>query len=130
MRAFRFSDAITGPGARTWLLSIVRNACFTALGRGKARPALEELDEESHPASGDDPEAQLLRKVDGRIIDEEIERLLPEFREVIVLRELEGLSYKEIAGVAGIPLGTVMSRLSRARRQLQTALAARGRSAP
>ena len=130
LRAFRFSDAMTGTGARTWLLSIVRNACFTALGRARARPASEEFDEERHPGNGADPEMQVVRNAERKMIDEELERLPPEFREVVVLRELEGLSYKEIAGVAGIPLGTVMSRLSRARRQLQKQLAARERSGP
>jgi RNA polymerase sigma-70 factor (ECF subfamily) len=126
LRAFRFVDSLQG-GAKAWLLSIVRNACFTRMSR--ERPS-EQFDEELHGSVEIDPELLAQRAADRALIDEELEKLPPEFREALVLRELEGLSYKEIAQVAGVPIGTVMSRLSRARRLLMRALVQRGRSAP
>jgi RNA polymerase sigma-70 factor (ECF subfamily) len=129
VRAFRFSDSFHGESARTWLLAIVRNQCFTFLRRGGS--ALAQVDsyvEELHPPSegapavsgsaGQDPEAAALLRADAGLVDEALSALAPEFREALVLRELEGLAYKEIAQVAGVPIGTVMSRLSRARAAL------------
>jgi RNA polymerase sigma-70 factor (ECF subfamily) len=131
MRAYRAIDRLQGTGARTWFLSIVRNTCFTALERARPRASADEFDEERHVSTGtDNPEEILLRGADVVAVGEELERLAPEFREAIVLREIEGLSYKEIADVAGIPIGTVMSRLSRGRRNLIRALSARERGTP
>jgi RNA polymerase sigma-70 factor (ECF subfamily) len=132
LRAYRSIDRLQGTGARTWFLSIVRNACFTALDRARPRAAAADVfDEERHVAiDADDPEEILLRGADVAAVGEELDKLAPEFREAIVLREIEGLSYKEIADVAGIPLGTVMSRLSRGRRNLIRALSARDRGTP
>jgi RNA polymerase sigma-70 factor (ECF subfamily) len=122
---------LQGQSGRTWFLSIVRNACFTALERGKPRAATDEFDEERHVATeSDDPEEILLRGAEVAAVGEELEKLAPEFREAIVLREIEGLSYKEIADVAGIPIGTVMSRLSRARKNLIRALTLREQGTP
>ncbi len=103
-----------GTSARAWLLTIVRN-------RGGA---VLEFDEAQHSGAveGEHPEAALLRSAANESLRRALDSLAPEFREVIVLRELEGLSYKEISDVAGVPVGTVMSRLSRARKRLQEAL--------
>jgi RNA polymerase sigma factor (sigma-70 family) len=132
LRAYQFCGNFRGADARAWLLAIVRNTCYTWLGRNRAREPATTFDEEKHSGAGpaDDPEALLLRGEDKRLLWEALEELAPEFREVIVLRELEGLSYKEIAGVTGIPLGTVMSRLARARERLQQRLAGRMSEGP
>ena len=128
LRAFRFLDGFSGNNPRAWLLSIVRNAAQTHLQQDRGRTLGTAFDEERHAAGAsaerppETPEAALQRKDRQRAVDDAVRALPVEFREVFVLRELEGLSYKEIAGIAGIPLGTVMSRLSRARRQLQAAL--------
>jgi RNA polymerase sigma factor (sigma-70 family) len=127
LRAFRFFTSYKGGDARPWFLTIVRNAVsswrererrtdaipFSALDREGGEPFVEAL---ASPV--EDPEAMLRRLEGEAVIDGLLERLPPEFREVLVLRELEGLSYKEIAEVARIPIGTVMSRLARARRLL------------
>lgn len=112
LRAHRFLDSCREETARQWVLRIVRNACYDWL-RGRSAVRLEELDE----AVGEieTPESLLLKADERLLLDELIGMLPPDYREVIVLREFEELSYKEIAEIAGIPLGTVMSRLSRAR---------------
>jgi RNA polymerase sigma-70 factor (ECF subfamily) len=123
-RALAHFDGFRGTSARPWLLAIVRNTCFRMLeSRGRAPAPLEEEAHAVIDLPQRDPERQLLRSVEAREINDAVAALLPEFREVFILRELEGLSYKEIAEVAGIPLGTVMSRLSRARADLQRRLA-------
>ena len=110
--------------ARAWLLAIVRNTAYSSRQRGRGDALKTEFDERQHSAgvADDHPEAALLRKADQESFDRALDLLAPEFREVIILREIEGLSYKEISDVAGVPVGTVMSRLSRARTRLQTAL--------
>ena len=127
LRAFRFFDGYRGGDARAWLLSIVRNACYDWLRRSKALDAATEFDEELHSAESDSvsPEALALQVADSRRLEQALEELPQAFREVLVLRELEGLSYKEIAEVVSIPIGTVMSGLSRARRRLRQALSQR-----
>lgn len=133
IRAFRHFDGFRGERARGWLLSIVRNACWSFLSR-RGLPG-ETFDEERDSAAvvplqlSPGPETELLRIDQARRIREEVEALRPEFREAFILRELEGLSYKEIAEVTAVPLGTVMSRLSRARRELQARLGDQGRKA-
>jgi len=126
LRATRHFDGFRGVDGRAWLLSIVRNACFTLLRRRRSGSEVVEFEEEMHSvedgASG--PEADLARTIAAEQVQEGLARLPVEFREVLVLREMEGLSYKEIAQVAGVPIGTVMSRLARARRQLSAALTA------
>lgn len=122
LRAFRFIDGFRGGDSRAWLLTIVRHTCYTWLRKNRAHePAAfdEELDDFEAEASA---EELLLQNADQHALRRAIEDLPAEFREVIVLRELEGLSYKEIAVIAGVPLGTVMSRLARARKRLQQSL--------
>jgi RNA polymerase sigma factor (sigma-70 family) len=130
LRAFRFFDRLRGLEARPWLLAIVRNTCYTLLDKGRQRGDQVEFDEErdsdfaaqSTESGSGDPALQLFRKIEKARIDEAIERLPPVYREVIVLRELEELAYEEIAQIANVPVGTVMSRLSRGRAMLRERL--------
>jgi RNA polymerase sigma factor (sigma-70 family) len=129
LRALQFFDGFHGVNARAWLLAIVRNAFYTWLEqRHRGHELADPFDETVHAPErgGGDPEVELLRRADGRLLRKGFEALPLPLREVMVLRELEGLSYKEIAAVAAVPIGTVMSRLSRARRQLQDFLIAHG----
>jgi len=120
LRAFRFFDSFRGQNSRAWFLRIVRNTAFTALKRGRGQEGDIVFDEELH--TPENPETIVASQSD-QVHDREtvraaIEQLAPEFREVITLRELEECSYKEIAEIAAVPIGTVMSRLARARAQL------------
>ncbi|MDD5248747.1 MAG: sigma-70 family RNA polymerase sigma factor [Rhodocyclaceae bacterium] len=126
LRAYAAFDGLRGDNARPWLLAIVRNTCFTWLARNGAASAQVEYDDEIHGATAaqGDPETLALRADADRVVDAAIERLPLEFREVIVLRELEDMAYKDIAAVLAIPVGTVMSRLARGRRLLARYLAA------
>jgi RNA polymerase sigma-70 factor (ECF subfamily) len=122
LRAYRFFDGFHGGDGRTWLLAIVRNTCYTWLHQNR-RPSLALEEDLPDPDSGrSNPEALLLGSVDHELLHRALDELPVEFREAIVLRELEGLSYKEISAIAEVPLGTVMSRLARARSRLQKAL--------
>src|SRR5258706_14630987 len=109
------------------MLMSVRDACYTWLRPNRGQELTPSFDEAIHAVECDDlnPETLLLHNADRQILKQALEALPMEFREVVVLRELEGLSYKEIGAIADIPLGTVMSRLARARRRLQHDLAAR-----
>ena len=124
LRAFRFFENLRGENSRAWFLQIVRNASFTALKKRRPEEMNITFDEELHgaPASPIESGAVLDLAQDRQTVRAAIEQLPPEFREMIALRELEGLSYKEMADVAGVPIGTVMSRLARGRRQLQLIL--------
>jgi RNA polymerase sigma-70 factor (ECF subfamily) len=121
MRALTYFPSFRGENARAWVLRIVRNAAYSAL---KARAGerwlpLADADDETGVAlvdPGDDPEAALIKARGLDRLDTLLERLPPELRETLVLRELESLSYRDIAQVTGAPIGTVMSRLWRARR--------------
>jgi RNA polymerase sigma factor (sigma-70 family) len=125
LRAFRFFGSFRGGDARAWLLKIVRNTCYTQLQKNQPQELATTFDEEIH--SEDDgsmnPETLLLRSADSQLLRQALEELPVNFREVLVLRELEGLSYREIAEVSNIRLGTVMSSLSRARERLRQSLA-------
>ncbi len=126
LRALRFSAGFRGGDPRAWLLAIVRNASYDWLrGRGSAELATP-FDEAIHGRDErqSTQEMRLIQEVDLEQVRLEIEALPLAWREVLILREFEELSYKEIAGVVGIPLGTVMSRLSRARARLQERLTA------
>ena len=122
LRAFRFFDGFRGGDGRAWLLTIVRHTCYTWLQKNRAHELVSFDEGLEDVESGASPEELLLQSADQQTFRNALEELPVEFREVIILRELEGLSYKEIAGIAGIPLGTVMSRLARARKQLQRRL--------
>lgn len=124
LRAFRFFDSFRGGDSRVWLLAIVRNTCYTWLHQRRANDLTTTFDDELHDAACDtyNPERVLLQSIDKQILREAIEELPVEFREVVILRDLEDLSYKEIAQVSGVPLGTVMSRLARGRGRLQRSL--------
>jgi RNA polymerase sigma-70 factor (ECF subfamily) len=128
LRALRFFDGFQGGNARSWLLAIVRNSFYTWLGQHREQEQDASFDEEVHVVeqAGGDPEAELLRQADAELLRQALAALPLAFREVMVLREVEGLAYKEIAAIAGIPIGTVMSRLARARRHLQAYLVTHG----
>jgi RNA polymerase sigma-70 factor (ECF subfamily) len=124
LRAHRYFASFQGIDGRAWLLGIVRNTCMTRLNKRSPEPltALTETRERSEHV-GDDPEAALLLKENIASLRTCIEALPPEYREVVIMRELEELSYKEIAEAASIAIGTVMSRLNRARKRLENCLA-------
>ena len=130
LRALQFFDGFHGVNARAWLLTIVRNSFYSWLQqRNRGHEIADPFDEEIHSAAESGlpaPEADLFRQADRRALRFGFESLPLPYREVMVLRELEGLSYKEIAAIASIPIGTVMSRLARARRHLQDFLIAQG----
>ena len=120
LRALRFFGGFHGTDARAWFLTIVRNTCYTWLKRNRSQELSGDFEEAVLTKESDepDPEVSHVLKVRSHLINEAIEKLPVEFREVVILRELEELSYKEIAAITGIPIGTVMSRLSRARKRL------------
>jgi RNA polymerase sigma-70 factor (ECF subfamily) len=123
LRAFRYFRTFTGGDGRAWFLRIVRNTCAGWHGHrfnGLTDPFDEEQHHSAHVAS--DPEALLLQTDDATLIARAMHTLPDRLHQVLVLRELEGLSYRELADVMGIPLGTVMSSLSRARQALRGAL--------
>jgi RNA polymerase sigma factor (sigma-70 family) len=125
LRAYQFFGGFHGSDGRAWLLTVVRNTCYTWLERNRPREPVAAFDEEKHGTAdpGAGPPNLVLRGEDRELLRQALEELPAEHREVIVLRELEGLSYKDIARIAGVPLGTVMSRLARARERLQQGLA-------
>ena len=124
LRALKYFDRYRGGDARAWVLAIVRHTSHTWRRQQRERPI--EFDERVHSESVEErtPEAAILRAADRDMVRRALDQLPLELREVIVLREIQGLSYKEIADVAGIPIGTVMSRLSRARARLERLLGA------
>jgi RNA polymerase sigma-70 factor (ECF subfamily) len=127
LRAFRYIDSLRGDEARPWLLGIVRNTCFTVLERQRSGPEQVEFDDgEFEVAAGAaehaDPATRLERQRMKTLIDAAIRALSPPLREVIVLREFEDLEYAEIARIAAVPGGTVMSRGARAREKMRSAL--------
>ena len=124
LRAIRHFGGFRGGDMRAWLLTIVRNTCYSWLRRHRTDTQATEYDEMAHdaPRTVDDPESEMLRGALREALDQAIANLPIEFREVVILRDVQGLSYSEIAEVAGIPVGTVMSRLSRARQRLQRVL--------
>ena len=124
LRAFRYFGSFQGGNARAWLLSIVRTTAFRWLQKNRAQQLATEFNEEMHSLGSEalDPETLLLRGADARLLEQAMNQLPDRLREVLVLRELEGLSYREIAEVVGVPLGTVMSTLFRARERFRHAV--------
>jgi len=124
LRAFRFFAGFRGGDARAWLMRIVRNTCYTWLHANRPLQEATEFDETlfSPDSRGPNPEEAVLRNDRGALVRKALEMLPANFREVLILRELEGLSYKEIADITGMPAGTVMSSLSRARNRLRHVL--------
>ncbi len=134
LRAFRAFNGFAGPDFKPWLLAIVRNAAFRWLSNRRRSGNVISIDEAFSGRAGEEPaeaqiaseeptpEAQLLGKIDRDLVRKALDELPPIFREVLVLREIEGLAYREIADVVGAPIGTVMSRLARGRKELRKVL--------
>jgi len=128
LRAFRAIGTFGGSNARAWILTIVRNAAYTWLSKRRTTPLvavgdLDDLDraqlaDSSEGGGTQNPETELIAKADAAQLRAAIAALPPPFRETVVLRDLQELDYREIAEVTGVPVGTVMSRLARARRRL------------
>ncbi len=126
VRAFRFIGGFHGGNSRSWRLAIYRNTAFTWLKKNRPKAVIT-IDEEELLEMEDTKEPLAIpATADAAVLRAALEELPPEFREALVLRELEGLSYKEIAEIVDTPIGTVMSRLARARRQLQSYLCRKG----
>jgi RNA polymerase sigma-70 factor, ECF subfamily len=123
LRALRFYQGFRGGDSRAWLLKIVRNICYSWVRRNRSG-ADEEFDETVHTKDEvhADAESKMVSRTESERVSRALEALPETFREVLVLREIEGLSYKEIADVTGVPMGTVMSSLSRARQKLREQL--------
>ena len=125
LRAFKFFRGFHGVDGRSWLLTIVRNTCYTWMQHNRSPELIVSHDDDEQPeieSTDLNPEELLLQKADTLMVRRALEELPVGFREVLVLRELEDMSYREIAGITDLPLGTVMSRLARGRKRLQLAL--------
>jgi RNA polymerase sigma-70 factor (ECF subfamily) len=129
VRAFKFFDGFHGGNARAWLLTIVRHTFYTSLRDNQHEDANVDFDETTHTIHqsssygiGNNPESIATSHDTSRVVNQALEQLPDAFREILILKEMEDLSYKEIADVVGIPIGTVMSRLSRGRKMLVEAL--------
>ena len=127
LRAFKFFGGYRGGESRTWLLTIVRNTCYSWLQRNRSRELTDSIDDAPEDVTADfaNPELRLMQNTDAQMVRAALTELPLEFREVMVMRELEELSYKEIAAIADLPIGTVMSRLARGRKRLHSLLATR-----
>jgi len=124
LRAMRFFDSFRGGDSRAWMLKIVRNTCYSWTRKKRTAGAEEPFDETAHTSEEkrENAEAKLVAQEEGERVRKALEALPQAFREVLVMREIEGLSYKEIADVMGVPMGTVMSSLSRARQKMREQL--------
>ena len=131
MRAWKFFGSFHGGESRPWLLTIVRHTCYTWLQHNRAHDLATVFEEEIHrvASASANPETLLLHRANQQMLRDALEALPVAFREIVVLRELEGVSYKETATMPEVPLGTVMSRLARARKRLQQCLAAQAAGA-
>jgi RNA polymerase sigma factor (sigma-70 family) len=125
LRAFRFFPGFRGGDARAWLMKIVRNTCYSWLRANRPLQDATEFDENLCPPDchAPNPEEIVVQNDSGSLVRKALENLPTSFREVLILREIEGMSYREIAYISGMPVGTVMSSLSRARGRLRQALA-------
>jgi RNA polymerase sigma-70 factor (ECF subfamily) len=124
LRALRFFDGFRGGDSRAWLLKIVRNTSYSWVRKNRPAQLADEFDETVHSGENmiENAEAKLLARAESERVRKALEMLPLAFREVLVLREIEGLSYKEISEVTGVAMGTVMSSLSRARQKLRDQL--------
>jgi len=123
LRALRYFETYRDGDARAWLLAIVRNCCLTRHKRARAERAnISFVDDVDVAYEGRATDARAVEQSERAVLQRALDGLPPEFREVIVLREIQGLSYREISDVVGVPIGTVMSRLARGRRRLASAL--------
>jgi RNA polymerase sigma-70 factor, ECF subfamily len=127
LRAYKFWAGFQGGDSRAWLLKIVRNTSYTFLDKNRPAAQSEEFDEKIHSAApavpaSPDAEASMIRTVESRMLREALEELPVNFREILVLRELEELSYKQISEMLEVPVGTVMSSLARGRERLREIL--------
>jgi RNA polymerase sigma factor (sigma-70 family) len=124
LRAFLFFPGFRGGHSRAWLMKIVRNTCYTWMKTNRPLQNAGEFDENllSPDARTPEPEEMMLKEDDRSLLRAALEKLAPNFREVLILREFEAMSYAEIAEVTGMPIGTVMSSLSRARSRLRQTL--------
>ena len=129
LRAFRHFHGYAGGDARAWLLAIVRNCCLTWQRRSRPDRNTIPLTADTVEASGPGSDQLAIDSSERAVVERALAELPPEFREVVVLREVEDLSYKEISDVIGVPIGTVMSRLARARKRLVALLGAGAREA-
>ena len=130
LRALKFFGGYQGGDARAWILAIVRNTTYSYMEKNRPGDLMEEFDEDVHTAEDQKPHAEeaLLQSIDAQSLRDALKELPVSFREVLVLRELEGMSYKQIADVMAVPVGTVMSGLARGRAKLRKLLlSARGR---
>ena len=119
LRAYRFFPTFRAGNARAWLLQIVRNCCYSWLRKQNVFEDVNEIEETALPVEQSTPESQALANADRERLATALQNLSASFREILVLRELEGCSYKEIAAITGKPIGSVMSALARARQQLR-----------
>jgi len=125
MRAYKAFARFRGGDGKAWFMTILRNVCYTMIKKLRSHETPEPFDEEIHQPTGESQTQEAFRqKANAETLHGALEKLPDEFREVIVLHDLEGLAYKEIASVVGIPIGTVMSRLARARGRLRVEILA------
>ena len=124
LRALRFFEGFRGGDGRAWLLKIVRNTSYSWVRKNRPAQLTDEFDETIHSdeSASENAEMKLLSRAESERVKKALEELPLTFREVLVLREIEGLSYKEISEVTGVAMGTVMSSLSRARQRLRNQL--------
>jgi RNA polymerase sigma-70 factor (ECF subfamily) len=127
LRAFKFFDGFRGGDARAWLLTTVRNTCYSWIQQNRRGQPITPFDEEIHTPDENEsnPSSVAFKSADMELLQKSLEQLPDEFREVIVLRDLEDFSYKQISEIIDIPLGTVMSRLARARAKLKEIVCSR-----
>ena len=125
MRAYKAFSHFRGGNGKAWFMTILRNVCYTMIKKLRSHETPEPFDEEIHlPAGESEMQKTFRQKANAESLHLALEKLSDEFREIIVLHDLEGLAYKEIAAVVGIPIGTVMSRLARARGRLRAEIIA------
>ncbi len=125
LRAYKAYPRFRGGDGKAWFMTIVRNVCYTAIKKLRAHETPEPFDEAIHCTTDDVMKSEEFRqKANAETLQQGLEKLSPEFREIIVLHDLQGHSYKEIAAIIGIPIGTVMSRLARAREKLRAEIIA------